>query len=175
MKTKKTFVIGGLFLIALGLLFTALNTYLLLSKITSNDASVYPLLFRSVVLPVAFGVLLWKRLRFIGRGPLLTAFCIAGCLATNHMVMIFQPPLSEILPSLNPVDSLTAEVAIWSKSGVQNEFHFTTLIKLKMVIFTVTNQILGSWTLFAALFFGTLDPRSPRGSSSIGPLSKLMA
>jgi len=131
MVNRKTFILAGLFLIALGSFSIALQTYLMLSEIIIKETFVYFDLFRWVGIPSAFGVLVWKRLTHIGKSRRYTACCIAGIMTTYFMSMILLPLMAMFLGS-NVVGALTNEIATWSKSGGEGDFTFSTNVKLKM-------------------------------------------
>jgi len=169
--TSKTFISIGLFLIALGPLSIALQTFLMLSEITSNATHVYFGLLRYVTVPLVFGLLAWKRLIHIGKSRRFATCCIAGIIATYFMSMILLPLMAMFLGS-NVVGALTNEIATWSKSGGEGDFTFSTNSKLKMATFHAVTLTLASWPLFAALYFGTGGPWSPRGNKPLATLYK---
>lgn len=169
--TRKTFILAGLFLIALGPISFALQTFFLLSEMLPKETYVYFDLFRYVVIPLVFGLLLWKRLKHIGKSRRFMVFCFAGTFATFVMSMVLLPLMLINLGS-NPVGALMNEIATWSKSDGKGDFNFSTNVKIKMAIYHAFTLALVNWPLFAALYFGAGGPRAPRGNNPLSPLSK---
>lgn len=169
--TRKTFILAGLFLVALGAFSIALQTFLMLSEIITKETFVYFDLFRWVGVPLAFGLLVWKRLTHIGKSRRFTACCIAGIIITYFMSMILLPLMAMFLGS-NVVGALTNEIATWSKSGGEGDFAFSTNAKLKMATFHAVTLVLASWPLFIALYFGAGGPLFLRGKDPLTGLSK---
>ena len=143
----------------------------MLSEIIIAETFVYFDLFRLVAIPLAFGLLVWKRIIHIGKSRRFTAFCIAGIIATYFMSMILLPFLAMFLGN-GAVGALMNEIAIWSKSGGEGDFIFSTYVKLKMAAHHAFILALASWPLFTALYFGAGGPRSPKGNNRFVPLSK---
>jgi len=169
--TRRTFILAGLFLIALGPISIALETFFLLSEIISKEIYVYFDLLRYVAIPLIFGILIWKRLKHIGKSRKFIAYCFAGVFATFFISMTLVPLLAIYLGS-NPVGALMNEIATWSKSGGKDGFKFSTNVKIKMAIYHAITLALANWPLFAALYFGAGGPRSPKGHNPFALLSK---
>jgi len=171
MMTRKTFILAGLVLIALGPLSVALETFLMLSESISKETFVYFDLFRLVAIPLVFGFLIWKHLNHVGKSRRFRAYFMAGCFATFFMSMTLLPLIAMYLGS-NPVGALMSEIATWSKSGGEGDFTFSTNVKLKMAIYHAITLAVANWPLFAALYFGAGGPRFPRGNNPLTRLSK---
>lgn len=169
--TRKTFILAGLFLIILGPISIALQSFLLLSEMLPKETYVYFDLFRFVVIPLVFGLLMWKRLINIGKSRKFTACSLVGLLAVFIMSMILLPLMLTYFGS-NPSGALMNEIATWSKSGGKGDFNFSTNAKIKMATYHAITLALANWPLFAALYFGAGGPRSPRGNNPLSPLSK---
>lgn len=169
--TRKTLILAGLFLIALGPISIALQTFFLLSEITSRETHVYFDLFRYLAIPLVFGLLIWKRLKHIGKSRRFTACYFAGILTAYFMSMILVPLMALYFGS-NSVDAMTNEIVTWSKSGQKGDFNFSTSAKINMATYNAIILALASWPLFVALYFGAGGPRSPKGNNPLAPLSK---
>lgn len=162
--TRKTFILAGLFLITLGPISIALQTFFLLSEITSTETIVYFDLFRYVAIPLVFGLLIWRRFKHIGKSRRFTACCIVGFLATFVISMILLPLMLIYLDS-NHLGALMDEIRTWSKSGGTGDFKFSTNVQIKLAIYHAFALALANWPLFAALYFGAGGLRSPRGNN----------
>lgn len=176
--TRKIFILAGLFLITLGAFSIALQTFLVLSEIILAETDVYFSLFRLVVIPLAFGLLAWKRIIHIGKSRRFTACCIAGIIAAYFLSMILLPLMAIYLDTIyfdnSALGDLMNEIAIWSKSGGEGDFTFSTYGKLKIAAQHAFILALASWPLFAALYFdfGAGGPWSPRGNKPLARISK---
>ena len=169
--TGKTFILIGLFLIALGPISIALQTFFVLSEALSTETSIYFDLFRCVAIPLVFGLLIWKRLKHIGKSRRFMAYCLAGIFAIFFMSMTLLPLMAMNLGSY-PFDALTNEIATWSKSGGKGDFKFSVNAKIKMATYHAFTLALANWPLFAALSFGAGGSWSPKGNNSLASLSK---
>ena len=171
--TRKIFILAGLFLIVLGPFSIALQTFLMLSEIIIAETFVYFDLFRLVAVPLAFALLVWKRIIHIGKSRRFTACCTAGIMATYFMSMILLPLIAIYLDN-GAVGALMNEIVIWSKSGGEGDFTFSTHVKLKMAAHHAFILALASWPLFAALYFDFRagGPWSPRGNKPLARLTK---
>jgi len=169
MMTRKTFVLAGLFLIALGPLSAALQGYLLLSKILPTDSGPYFLLSSFLVTPIGFGLLLWKWLRTVGRSIRFTALSFFGLLVTFYFSYIF--PVTALI-GLDAGAILYNEIGAWARSGREGVIIVTMKVKLQVAMITAIDHMLGNWTLFLALYLAASDPRFPKGNNLLGRLSK---
>ena len=166
--TRKTFILAGLFAIALGSLSAALQSYLLLSQTIPTDSGPYYLLFSALVTPVGFGLLLWKRLRTVGRSKRFTAFSFFGLLVTFYFALIF-PVIAWIGLDTSSISGaiISNEIGAWASSGREGVIIFTLKAKLQVAILLAIDYLVGYWPLFVALYLAALDPRFPKGDSQL--------
>ncbi len=169
MMTRKTFVLTGLFVILSGSLFVTLQSHLIISRIIPLDWVAHGTVFRCIIVPVGFSLLLWKWLRTVGRSKRFAAFSFFGTLVTYYMVLISQ---GLVWLGFDTSHILNNEIAVWSKAGGEGEIMFTMKGRLKVAILTAINETLGNWILFAALYVGASDPRSPKPHSQLNRLLK---
>ena len=168
--SRKTFILIGLFLIALGPLSVALQSYLLLSKIIPTGSGPYYLLFGFLVTPIGFGLLLWKWQRTVGRSRRFTVLSIFGLLVTYYLSFVILPVHTWIGLDISSV--LLNEVGDWAKSGRDEVIIFTMKAKLQVALMLIIGNTIGMWSLFLALYLGASDPRFPKGNNLLGRLSK---
>ena len=168
--TRKTFILTGLFLIALAPLCTASHAFLMLSKITPAEMTAYLQLFLQVAILLAFCLLVWKRLNFISKSHQFKVWFFAGFLATFFISLTILPPFLFTSIGINPVDALNDEIANWVNSGGKGDFSFSTYGKIKVAIFSAILSVVINWPFFAALYFCARDPRSPKGDNPFSHL-----
>lgn len=174
--TRKTFILAGLFAIALGSLSAALQSYLLLSQTIPTDSGPYYLLFSALVTPVGFGLLLWKRLRTVGRSKRFTAFSFFGLLVTFYFALIF-PVIAWIGLDTSSISGaiISNEIGAWASSGREGVIIFTLKAKLQVAILLAIDYLVGYWPLFVAMYLAASDPRFPKENNLLGRLSKSLS
>lgn len=165
--TRKTFVLTGLLVILSGSLFASLQAYLMISRIIPLDWIFEGMLFRCVIVPVAFSILLWKWLRTAGKSKGFAALSFFGTLVAHYMWLIFQ---GFVWSGFDTSGILNSEISDLSKAGIEGEIIFAVKSKLKVAILTAINEVLGNWILFAALYLGASDPRSSKRLSQLNRL-----
>lgn len=170
--TRKKFVIIGLSIIALGPLSIAFQSFLLLSEVTLQETKVYFDLFSYVALPFVFGLLICRRLNYIGKDLRFTTYYCIGLLTTFFISLFVLLPLLLMSIGAAPLGDLQSEITSWSMSGGKDDFNFSAIAKLKMSAWHAIFMAIANWPLFAALYLGTGGPRSPRGDNPLTRLSK---
>ena len=168
--SRKIFILIGLFLIALGPLSVALQSYLFLSKIIPTDSIPYFSLFSFLMTPIGFGLLLWKWQRTVGRSRRYTVLSIFGLLVTYYSSFILVPVHGWI--GLDTFSVLFDEIGAWAQSGRDEVIIFTMKAKLQVALTLTIEQTIAMWPLFLALCLGASDPRFPKGNNLLGRLSK---
>ena len=174
--TRKTFILTGLFLIALVPLYMGLRCFLFLSQIIQMDsiANTHLPLFLIAAVPLGFGVLLWLRLRYIGKTRTFTGLCIFGFFVT--LLLSYKLNLSgDLIPFFdikNPNERILAEITAWQNAGSEGELSISLRPRIEMAMLSGGNYLLLNWFLFVVLYFGALGPRPPRDRKRLGGLLK---
>lgn len=159
--SRKTFLIWGLVIIQLEVTLMTIMGYLAFSEII-DIGTVAPLLIPANFLftTFGFGIILFSRIRATGRKQLLLLACFLFYVAS---ITIASVPVSSYLylvdfanNGLNPfVNQLLAEEGV------------STWMKARIMLFIIPALYLGNWGLFALLWFGSLDPRTPSKNRAI--------
>lgn len=170
--TRKKFILAGVFLIALGALSIALQSYLMVSEIISKEMAIYGPMFYLIAIPLAFGLLLWRRLKYTYRSRRLSTFCCAGFFVAFFISLLFPIQYVLMMSGFDPSGPIVNEIVAWSKSGGEGDFHSTTKAKVEMAFMIAFVHTLGNWPVFVALYFGSKDSSSPRGNNLLDRLSK---
>lgn len=174
--TRKTFILTGLFLIALVPLYMGLLCFLTLSQIIQMDSitNTHLPLFLIAAVPLGFGVLLWLRLRYIGKTRTFTGLCIFGFFVT--LLLSYKLNLSgDLIPFFdikNPNERILAEITAWLNAGSEGELSISLRPRIEMAMLSGGNYLLLNWFLFVVLYFGALGPRPPRDRKRLGGLLK---
>ena len=174
--TRKTFILTGLFLIALVPLYMGLRCFLFLSQIIQMDSitNTHLPLFLIAAVPLGFGVLLWLRLRYIGKTRTFTGLCIFGFFVT--LLLSYKLNLSgDLIPFFdikNPNERILAEITAWLNAGSEGELSISLRPRIEMAMLSGGNYLLLNWFLFVVLYFGALGPRPPRDRKRLGGLLK---
>ena len=174
--TRKTFILTGLFLIALVPLYMGLLCFLTLSQIIQMDSitNTHLPLFLIAAVPLGFGVLLWLRLRYIGKTRTFTGLCIFGFFVT--LLLSYKLNLSgDLIPFFdikNPNERILAEITAWLNTGSEGELSISLRPRIEMAMLSGGNYLLLNWFLFVVLYFGALGPRPPRDRKRLGGLLK---
>ena len=174
--TRKTFILTGLFLIALVPLYMGLLCFLTLSQIIQMDSitNTHLPLFLIAAVPLGFGVLLWLRLRYIGKTRTFTGLCIFGFFVT--LLLSYKLNLSgDLIPFFdikNPNERILAEITAWLNAGSEGELSVSLRPRIEMAMLSGGNYLLLNWFLFVVLYFGALGPRPPRDRKRLGGLLK---
>lgn len=174
--TRKTFILTGLFLIALVPLYMGLLSFLTLSQIIQMDSitNTHLPLFLIAAVPLGFGVLLWLRLRYIGKTRTFTGLCIFGFFVT--LLLSYKLNLSgDLIPFFdikNPNERILAEITAWLNAGSEGELSISLRPRIEMAMLSGGNYLLLNWFLFVVLYFGALGPRPPRDRKRLGGLLK---
>ena len=174
--TRKTFILTGLFLIALVPLYMGLLDFLFLSQIIQMDSitNTHLPLFLIAAVPLGFGVLLWLRLRYIGKTRTFTGLCIFGFFVT--LLLSYKLNLSgDLIPFFdikNPNERILAEITAWQNAGSEGELSISLRPRIEMAMLSGGNYLLLNWFLFVVLYFGALGPRPPRDRKRLGGLLK---
>lgn len=174
--TRKTFILTGLFLIALVPLYMGLLCFLTLSQIIQMDSitNTHLPLFLIAAVPLGFGVLLWLRLRYIGKTRTFTGLCIFGFFVT--LLLSYKLNLSgDLIPFFdikNPNERILAEITAWQNAGSEGELSISLRPRIEMAMLSGGNYLLLNWFLFVVLYFGALGPRPPRDRKRLGGLLK---
>jgi len=170
--TRNRFILTGVFLIALGALSIALQSYLMVSEIISKDMAIYSKLFHLIAIPFAFGLLLWRRLKYTDRSRRFTTYCFAGFVAAVFISLLFPIQYVLMMSGFDPSGPIMNEITAWSKSGVGGDFNPTTKAKVQMAFIIAFVHTLGSWPFYIALYFGSKNSSPPRGNKLLDRLSK---
>ena len=174
--TRKTFILTGLFLIALVPLYMGLLCFLTMSQIIQMDSitNTHLPLFLIAAVPLGFGVLLWLRLRYIGKTRTFTGLCIFGFFVT--LLLSYKLNLSgDLIPFFdikNPNERILAEITAWLNAGSEGELSVSLRPRIEMAMLSGGNYLLLNWFLFVVLYFGALGPRPPRDRKRLGGLLK---
>ena len=174
--TRKTFILTGLFLIALVPLYMGLLCFLTLSQIIQMDSitNTHLPLFLIAAVPLGFGVLLWLRLRYIGKTRTFTGLCIFGFFVT--LLLSYKLNLSgDLIPFFdikNPNERILAEITAWQNAGSEGELSISLRPRIEMAMLSGGNYLFLNWFLFVVLYFGALGPRPPRDRKRLGGLLK---
>lgn len=142
----------------------------MISRIIPIDWVIHGLVFRYIIVPVGFSLLLWKWLGTVGRSKRFAAFSFFGTLVTYYMFIMLIGLFG--WPGFDTSGILTNEIGVWSEAGGEGEIMFTMKAKLKVALLTAINETLGNWILFAALYLGASDPRFPKRNSQLNVLLK---
>lgn len=174
--TRKTFILTGLFLIALVPLYMGLLCFLTLSQIIQMDSitNTHLPLFLIAAVPLGFGVLLWLRLRYIGKTRTFTGLCIFGFFVT--LLLSYKLNLSgDLIPFFdikNPNERILAEITAWQNAGSEGELSISLRPRIEMAMLSGGTYLFLNWFLFVVLYFGALGPRPPRDRKRLGGLLK---
>ncbi len=180
--TRKTFILTGLFLIALVPLYMGLLCFLTLSQIIQMDSitNTHLPLFLIAAVPLGFGVLLWLRLRYIGKTRTFTGLCIFGFFVTLLLSyklylsggLIQFGDLIQFFDINNPGHQILAEIAAWQNAGSEGELSISLRPRIEMAMLSGGRYLFLNWFLFVVLYFGALGPRPPRDRKRLGGLLK---
>ena len=176
--TRKTFILTGLFLIALVPLYMGLLDFLFLSQIIQMDSitNTHLPLFLIAAVPLGFGVLLWLRLRYIGKTRTFTGLCIFGFFVT--LLLSYKLNLSGDLGLIqffdinHPNERILAEITAWQNAGSEGELSISLRPRIEMAMLSGGTYLFLNWFLFVVLYFGALGPRPPRDRKRLGGLLK---
>lgn len=176
--TRKTFILTGLFLIALVPLYMGLRCFLFLSQIIQMDSitNTHLPLFLIAAVPLGFGVLLWLRLRYIGKTRTFTGLCIFGFFVT--LLLSYKLNLSGDLGLIqffdinHPNERILAEITAWQNAGSEGELSISLRPRIEMAMLSGGTYLFLNWFLFVVLYFGALGPRPPRDRKRLGGLLK---
>lgn len=176
--TRKTFILTGLFLIALVPLYMGLLSFLTLSQIIQMDSitNTHLPLFLIAAVPLGFGVLLWLRLRYIGKTRTFTGLCIFGFFVT--LLLSYKLNLSgglgliQFFDIKNPSERILAEIVAWQNAGSEGELSISLRPRIEMAMLSGGRYLFVNWFLFVVLYFGALGPRPPRDRKRLGGLLK---
>ena len=123
---------------------------------------------------MGFGVLLWLRLRYIGKTRTFTGLCIFGFFVT--LLLSYKLNLSgDLIPFFdikNPNERILAEITAWLNAGSEGELSISLRPRIEMAMLSGGNYLLLNWFLFVVLYFGALGPRPPRDRKRLGGLLK---
>lgn len=165
--TKRTFVFVGLFLISLSAFWISLETHILLCTHKVGVLGSHSSLLVTIGVPVLFGVILWKHLRFTGRSRPFSGTFIMVYVVSFFLGAMLSPLLIQFLDVLNPNDIMMEEIRAWVDAGKVGEFQLTDETILKVSAFNGFATVTASWVLLLILILVAFDPRFPRGNISL--------
>jgi hypothetical protein len=162
--SRKAFLIWGLAIITLGVLSVGVLQFLGLSKIIDLKAVLTPYSFAQLLLPIiGFGILLHLRFKEIGRRKRTLALCLifyilsmpyAGILSLIYNDLIFENSSAQT--------RFYEAIGEWARQdNPKAETPWSFKHKIDYILAMMPMHILSSWNLFALLWFGSLDPRTP--------------
>ena len=152
--------------------------FLTLSQIIQMDSitNTHLPLFLIAAVPLGFGVLLWLRLRYIGKTRTFTGLCIFGFFVT--LLLSYKLNLSGGLGLIqffdinNPAERILAEITAWQNAGSEGELSISLRPRIEMAMLSGGTYLFLNWFLFVVLYFGALGPRPPRDRKRLGGLLK---
>ena len=173
--SRKAFLIWGVVVLSSAPIATAIIQILAFSEFIDhsqsaefmNQASVFLAIAHLFGFPPVFGTILYLRLKEIGRRKSIVGLC------TFLFIFIFityvtTPSILATLYDDHIVQDSGAVTRFWAASAEwarQTDPQTSTPWTLKQIcdfiLITTPMHFLNQWGLFALLWFGTLDPRTP--------------
>ena len=160
--SRKSFLIWGLVIVQLSVTASAVLMYLSLVNIvdtktvggTLND-------LKSVAVFISFGIILHLRLKTVGRRKRILALCLSFYVAAMFLgAFLFLGYV--MLDALGGHDRYFDVIHQWAKlEDPKPAVSWTVKQRLDLVLCWVPGHYLYHWGLFALLWFGSLDPRTP--------------
>lgn len=159
--TKRSFILFGLFLIALAALWVSVETYLLLCFRKEDPLGPLSSLFYFWVIPILFWFVVWRYLRFSGRSKKLSAASVLGCALLFYFGNAISWPLIELLEPYSPHNTMLDEIGAWADAGSKGVLEFKSLTILKVSAFNGLSTLIGTWPLIFVLILVGFDRRPP--------------
>lgn len=161
--SRKAFLIWGLVIISCLPVFIAASQYLGVSRIIDlNKAAVVSAIVAFIVVPFLFGIILHLRFKLIGRRKRILALCIFLFLITLIMpgpAMLYN---DHVVANSGAESRFFGAIREWSQTHDANTLVVWTQKQIiDYILITFPMHYIGQWSLFALLWFGSLDPRKP--------------
>ena len=156
--SRKAFLIWGLAIIQTPVTLVAILAYLSISKLITPEALnaivqvMYPVLFALIL--IGFGTLLYLRFGTIGRRKRILALCLPFYFLSLFVAAFLTIPLLDII-------DFTGRGLMPIVDAIVDGQSITTWMKMRFVLLLAPGFYLANWGLFALLWFGNLDPRTP--------------
>lgn len=161
--SQKSFIIWGLMIISLYPITAAIALYLGISRIVEMDKLVwFSMVGPLIATPLAFGGLLYLRFTEIGRRKRIVALCILLYLITLTITSPSMLYNDYIITGSGAQDRFDDAIGVWAQThDADTLMVWTVKQKLDYVLIMLPMNYLANWGLFALLWFGSLDPRTP--------------
>ena len=162
--SRKAFIIWGLVIIQLSVTASAVLMYLTLSEVIGLKSNLGIVALGQFFGPIIIlGVILHLRFKQIGRRKRILAFCIFLYLFSlttiNYPAMLYN---DYVVMNSDTHAQFWQAAYDWTKSDTPESMsRWTAMQKIKYVSLDLPAYYLVYWSLFALLWFGSLDPRTP--------------
>ena len=167
--SRKAFLIWGLVMIQLVIIAHAVLAYLTLSKIVDvRTVGVTVIDSILIFIVMSFGIILHLRFKALGRRKRVLAFCLPSFLISVCAggFLTFGFVMSDIFGAHDRYFNVIHEWAALPEP--KPALTWTTAERLNFIFLSIIPaNILGYWGLFALLWFGSLDPRTPSKNRAI--------
>jgi len=161
--SRKAFLIWGLVIISLLPVIIAILQYLGFSKLIAiKSTGVISAAALLIATPIAFGTILHLRFKEIGRRKRILALCIFLYLFTLTMTGPSMLYNDLVITNSGAESRFYGAIAEWAKTNPTDSIITWTLKqKLDYILVMLPMSFINQWGLFALLWFGSLDPRTP--------------
>ena len=168
--SRKAFLIWGLVIIQFNVTLYAVATYLAFSNVIDAKAVGLPLdIVTILVVLIGFFSILFLRFKKIGRRTrvliLLAPFYIFTATASTWLTLPYH---DFIVANSGAQDRFSYAIYEFSKlEGQDQSAVWTVREKIDYILILMPAHYFGNWGLFALLWFGSLDPRSPSQNKAV--------
>ena len=161
--SRKAFLIWGFVIISLFPAFIAIVQYLSISRIIEiEDAAIFGTVALLIATLLMFGTILNLRFKKIGRRKRILALCLFLYLFTLTMTGPSMLYNEYVIANSGAETRFFGAIGEWAKTyPSDSEVIWTEKQKLDYVLIVIPMNYLYQWGLFALLWFGSLDPRTP--------------
>lgn len=161
--SRKSFLILGLVIIQFTVTISAVLGYLILAEII--DANINDL--NLLITAIGFGVILHLRFKTVGRRKHVLALCLPFFIV-SLLLGVFLAAGYLMLDIFGAHARYFNVIHEWAKlEDPKAPLSWSVAQRMDYVFFTLPAHYLQNWGLFALLWFGSLDPRTPSKSKVI--------